>query len=75
MLYSLPHIQDLLDDYDCICRKGYFGHDCENMTNRCLPRPCQNGAECSTVNDDYQCNCLEEFKVQFAVMHETRYMT
>ena len=55
--------QDLFDDYECLCEEGYFGRRCENAVNRCVPEPCQNGAECTNLITDYHCTCLEDFDV------------
>ena len=29
----------------------------------CLPGPCQNGATCVNLGNDYHCTCLQEFDV------------
>ena len=56
--------QDLFDDYECMCGEGFFGRRCETAVDPCLPRPCQNGANCSKVSgNDYQCTCPEDFDV------------
>ena len=59
-------MQDQLNDYECFCQEGYFGHNCEyiNITDYCLPQPCQNGANCSNLLKDYQCNCSQGFDVR-----------
>ena len=63
-LTNIPVIsQDLFDDYECLCEEGYFGRRCENVVDRCLPGPCQNGAECTNLITDYHCTCLEDFDV------------
>ena len=66
-------MQDLVDDYNCTCQEGYFGSRCENILDLCLPRPCQNGAECSTVNSDYQCTCLDGFEVWQSTILDIEY--
>ena len=63
VLSSLTISQDLFDDYECLCEEGYFGRRCQNVVDHCLPRPCQNGAECTNLITDYHCTCLEDFDV------------
>ena len=66
-------MQNQLNDYECLCQEGYFGHNCEyiNVTDYCLPQPCQNGANCSNLLEDYQCNCSQGFDVR---MHACLYI-
>ena len=60
---SLTISQDLFNDYECLCEEGYFGRRCRNVVDHCLPRPCQNGAECTNLITDYHCTCLDDFDV------------
>ena len=39
-------LQDILNDYVCICVTGWEGKDCQVETNECDPNPCVNGAAC-----------------------------
>ena len=64
MCYNNVTLQDLIDDYECSCGEGYFGRRCENTVDRCLPKPCQNGAHCINLITDYNCTCLKGFDVR-----------
>ena len=39
-------LQDLLNDYVCVCVAGWEGKDCQVETNECDSNPCINGATC-----------------------------
>ncbi|XP_071498841.1 IgGFc-binding protein-like, partial [Diadema antillarum] len=47
------------DFYTCSCFAGWEGDDCDEDINECivLGFPCQNGAECINLENDYLCNC------------------
>ena len=52
-----------VSNYTCTCALGYYGRDCENVTDYCSPDPCRNNATCENLNTQgkYQCNCTEGF--------------
>lgn len=65
--YSLPHtvvtsLSSLLlslpytPSYSCTCPPGYSS-DCTIELNECSPNPCQYGAQCIDLLNDYQCKC------------------
>jgi len=47
--------------YDCVCRPGYTGINCETAIDKCYNNPCRNGAECINGEDRYECICLSGF--------------
>ena len=38
--------KDLKDNYECICKPGYSGRNCEIEDNECLSNPCYDNAVC-----------------------------
>jgi Notch-like protein len=58
------------DGSTCMCPEGYEGEFCET-TNACFSNPCQNGATCSSQQDDsfngwdLTCHCLEGWEGDF----------
>ena len=36
-----------------------MGRHCETNINECEPKPCENGADCTDLLNDYKCNCRE----------------
>ena len=55
-------MQDLLNDYVCVCVAGWEGKDCSIETNECNPNPCVNGATC-VVSNRYS-NNINDTKLQ-----------
>uniref|UniRef100_UPI00358F4C93 protein jagged-1b-like n=1 Tax=Myxine glutinosa TaxID=7769 RepID=UPI00358F4C93 len=67
--------QDLLGGFRCLCPPGYSGNHCQ-MRQRvildmniaqldldyCQPTPCQNGADCFNLVNDYYCRCSDDFE-------------
>ena len=47
---------DLLSGYECKCKKGFRGTDCELKID-CQSQPCQNGGKCADGIDTYKCTC------------------
>lgn len=43
--------------YKCKCVKGYEGRHCNRVIDMCASDPCQNGASCNPLLNDYSCNC------------------
>ena len=41
------HLQDLMNDFVCLCVAGWEGKDCRTEANECIPEPCSNGATCT----------------------------
>ena len=52
-----------VSNYTCACAFGFYGRNCENVTDYCSPEPCQNNATCVNFNTQgrYICNCTEGF--------------
>lgn len=54
---------DLIQDYECVCKFGYGGKNCDKLTNYCVLKPCVNGIGgaqgdgCSPEYEDYSCSC------------------
>ena len=47
--------------YECICRDGYEGSQCESEVNECLSSPCMNGGTCMDLLNAYSCQCSAYF--------------
>ena len=60
--------QDRLGDFECLCQQGYFSRHCELIIDYCLPQPCQNGANCSSILNNYLCTCPQDYAV--CMQHE-----
>ena len=43
--------------YDCFCRPGFGGQNCDYNFNECLSDPCQHGGTCTDEVNDFKCNC------------------
>lgn len=41
---------------------GYYGRNCELVTDNCESDPCQHGASCSNAENDYTCTCTDGFE-------------
>ncbi|XP_078349853.1 uncharacterized protein LOC144634690 [Oculina patagonica] len=52
-----------VSNYTCTCALGFYGRNCENITDYCSPDPCRNNATCVNLNTQgkYFCNCTEGF--------------
>uniref|UniRef100_A0A914ED71 Protein crumbs n=1 Tax=Acrobeloides nanus TaxID=290746 RepID=A0A914ED71_9BILA len=48
---------DGLNEQSCVCKPGYSGSRCEQMEDQCSPNPCQNGANCKTIDGEFSCQC------------------
>ena len=49
---------DLVANFECKCKPGYFGRLCQIDINECMDLPCANGATCLDKVNDYQCVCV-----------------
>ena len=56
-------IYEPASNYTCTCALGFYGRNCENITDYCSPDPCRNNATCVNFNTQgkYFCNCTEGF--------------
>ena len=48
---------DKVNDYECTCKDGFKGKNCEINIDDCNPDPCKNGAACLDGVNDYTCEC------------------
>jgi len=48
--------KDLIGDYECVCKKGYGGKNCEILVDYCILNPCDHGS-CKTGYRSYTCEC------------------
>ena len=53
--------RNLEGDYECECRAGWVGKDCQTNINDCYGQ-CLNGATCIDLVDDYHCACANGFR-------------
>lgn len=56
------------DAYQCLCKEGYTGENCEKstgLTDPCEPNPCQNGGQCTPVDNKPLCVCPEQYEGEF----------
>ncbi|XP_039624072.1 protein jagged-1b [Polypterus senegalus] len=49
------------NEYQCICKEGFRGKDCEIAEHACLSNPCANGGSCLEVSTGFQCECTEDW--------------
>lgn len=48
---------NLLGSYQCYCKPGYTGQNCNIDVDECLSVPCKNGATCIDKINDFECRC------------------
>ena len=49
------------DYYQCECRQGFFGFDCQYEIDECLSNPCTAGSTCIDEIGKYRCICVDGF--------------
>lgn len=49
------------DYYQCICKDGFEGSNCQDDVNDCIPQPCQNGGKCIDGVNWFLCECAPGF--------------
>ena len=54
--------EDQINGYECECRAGFTGVNCEININECEPLPCRNNATCLDLDNRYECLCLPGFE-------------
>ncbi|MBN3319066.1 JAG1 protein, partial [Atractosteus spatula] len=47
------------NEYQCICRDGFRGKNCEIVEHSCLSNPCANGGTCVEEAEGFYCVCPE----------------
>ncbi|XP_069043908.1 protein jagged-1b isoform X3 [Lepisosteus oculatus] len=47
------------NEYQCICRDGFRGKNCEIVEHACLSNPCANGGTCVEEAEGFYCVCPE----------------
>lgn len=49
------------DYYQCECRQGFFGFNCQYQIDECLSNPCTAGSTCINEIGKYRCICVDGF--------------
>ena len=47
----------MINNYQCQCKPGYHGRQCEVRTDFCQRSPCLNGGVCNNNLEGAQCLC------------------
>ena len=47
-----------ISGYECHCGPSWEGKQCEILVKKCAAYPCNNGATCTDVGEDYFCTCV-----------------
>ena len=50
-----------LDTFTCSCPLGWTGQFCKEK-DHCADQPCRNGAQCTSLGNNYRCTCKTGFK-------------
>ena len=55
---------DGINSYNCQCKHGYTGDQCESNIDECASSPCLNGGTCKNSNSSnrYTCFCVLGYK-------------
>lgn len=48
--------------FECFCRPGYTGKNCNHNVDECLSGPCKHGATCHDLVNDFECICAPGYK-------------
>ncbi|XP_072565591.1 protein jagged-1b [Paramormyrops kingsleyae] len=50
------------DKYQCSCREGYSGVNCDKAEHACLSSPCANSGTCQETSSGFECQCTPGWK-------------
>lgn len=64
-----------MNDYHCICPRGFTGKNCEIETNECESNPCQNGGRCKDLVNGFTCLCAQGFSGVFCEVSAVAVLT
>ena len=62
----------MVNGYACMCQDFFGGTNCEIDINPCLAEPCQNGGECTAVDQEtVVCQCQVGYSGEFCELLQT----